>query len=64
MLWKTKGVIDSTSLVVELTPTRSKMVLTSGKGVFLAPGTIVTVHAVGEKKTHKHFTTQVNFYYQ
>ena len=52
MLWKTKGVIDSTSLVVELTATASKMVLASEKSIFLAPGTLVTVHAA--RKRHKH----------
>ena len=42
--------IDSTPPVVELTTTRSKMVLTSEKSVFLAPGTLVTVHTVRKKK--------------
>ena len=53
--------IDSAIPVVELTTTRSKIVLTFEKSVFLAPGTLVTVHTAGEKKGHKHFTTQINF---
>ena len=42
--------IDSTPPVVELTTTRSKMVLASEKTVFLAPGTFVTVHAARKRR--------------
>ena len=62
MWWKTPGMIDSTPPVVELTTTRSKMVLTFEKSVFLAPGTLVTVHAAGEKKGHTNIL-QLKFFY-
>ena len=47
--------IDSTIPVVELTTTRSKMVLTSEKSIFLAPRTLVTVHTAGEKNDTQTF---------